>query len=291
MPKKSFLSEYSSRVTPQKVARLLAGWHAQLAGETLLAGQSFNLDFHSVPYFGTHPLVESHYVSQRSRRPPSTLTFLAQDAESQVFCYSNADLRKGEEAEAIFRFIEFWTRQHGRPPPQLVFDSKLTTYAGLDRLDQAQIVFLTLRRRTARLLAEIDQLPPSAWRRITLEVPHRKYRTPRIYEQKVRPRQRTYRQFFINDLGPEEPTILRSNDVHATVRQLVTRYAHRACARRCRALLPYRCPIVLGRLQGRLRHGAACVGQRSLPLDGPPHARLRRGSGTPNLPRLGRHGG
>lgn len=227
MPKKSFLSEYSSRITPQKVARLLAGWHAQLAGETLLAGQSFNLDFHSVPYFGTHPLVESHYVSKRSRRQPSILTFLAQEAESQVFCYSNADLRKGEEAEAIFRFIEFWTRQHGHPPQQLVFDSKLTTYAGLDRLDQAQIVFLTLRRRTARLLAEIDQLPPSAWRRITLEVPHRKYRTPRIYEQKVRPRQRTYRQFFINDLGHEEPTILLTNDVHATARQLVTRYAHR----------------------------------------------------------------
>src|SRR5204863_3917243 len=45
MPKKSFLSEYSSRITPQKVARLLAGWHAHLAGETLLTGASFNLDF------------------------------------------------------------------------------------------------------------------------------------------------------------------------------------------------------------------------------------------------------
>ena len=82
MPKKSFLSEYSSRITPQKVTRLLAGWHAQLAGAALLAGTSFNLDFHSVPYFGTHPLVESHYLSKRSRRQPSILTFLAQDAES-----------------------------------------------------------------------------------------------------------------------------------------------------------------------------------------------------------------
>jgi hypothetical protein len=30
MPKKSFLSEYSSRITPQKVSRLLALWHVQL---------------------------------------------------------------------------------------------------------------------------------------------------------------------------------------------------------------------------------------------------------------------
>ena len=104
MPKKSFLSEYSSRITPQKVARLLAGWHAHLAGETLLTGASFNLDFHSVPYFGTHPLVESHYLSKRSRRQPSILTLLAQDAESQVFCYSNADLRKGEQAEETLTF-------------------------------------------------------------------------------------------------------------------------------------------------------------------------------------------
>ena len=107
MPKRSYLSEYSSRITPQKVANLLAGWHAQLAGETILEGESINLDFHSVPYFGEHPQVESHYLSKRSRRQPSILTFLAQDADSQVFCYSNADIRKGEEAEEIFRFIKF----------------------------------------------------------------------------------------------------------------------------------------------------------------------------------------
>src|SRR5437016_2146469 len=62
MPKKSFLSEYSSRITPQKAARLLALWHARLTPEDLFAGQSLNLDFHSVPYFGEHPLVESHYL-------------------------------------------------------------------------------------------------------------------------------------------------------------------------------------------------------------------------------------
>ncbi len=59
MPKKSFLSEYSSRITPQKVTRLLALWHDQLAGESLVTGV-LNLDFHSVPYFGEHPLVEAH---------------------------------------------------------------------------------------------------------------------------------------------------------------------------------------------------------------------------------------
>ena len=227
MPKRSFLSEYSSRITPQKVSQVLAGWHAELAGETILAGSSINLDFHSVPYFGEHPLVESHYLSKRSRRQPSILTFLAQDADSQVFCYSNADIRKGEEAEEIFRFIKFWTRQHGGPPQHLVFDSKLTTFEGLDRLDEAGITFLTLRRRSPALLKEIANLAPSAWRTVNLDLPQRKYRTPRVFEQKATPRNRTFRQFFIKDLGHDEPTILLTNDQASTAGQLIIRYAKR----------------------------------------------------------------
>jgi transposase len=227
MPKKSFLSEYSSRITPQKVASLLGAWHAQLAGDKLFPGQSFNLDFHSVPYFGEHPLVQSHYLPMRSRRQPSILTFLAQDADSQVFCYSNADIRKGEEADEVFRFIAFWTRQHGSPPQHLVFDSKLTTFEGLDRLDEDGIIFITLRRRSPALLKEIAELPASAWRTVNLDLPQRKYRTPRVYEQKACPRQRTFRQFFIKDLGHDEPTILLTNDRHSTPAQLIGRYAKR----------------------------------------------------------------
>ena len=227
MPKKSFLSEYSSRITPPKVSRLLGQWHSHLTGESLLAGESLNLDFHSVPYFGEHPLVESHYLSKRSRRQPSILTFLAQDADSQVFCYSNADIRKGDEAEEVFRFTAFWKRQYGRLPRHLVFDSKLTTYEGLDRLDAAGITFITLRRRSPSLLVEIENLPPSAWRTVTLEISSRKHRTPRVYEQKARPHQRTFRQFFITDLGHDEPTILLTNDAKSTAKTIITRYAKR----------------------------------------------------------------
>jgi hypothetical protein len=226
IPKKSFLSEYSSRITRQKVLRLLAAWHQQLSGDSLFEGESFNLDFHSVPYFGEQALVERHYVSKRSRRQPSVLTFLAQAAQGQVFCYSNADIRKGEESEEIFRFIDFWTRQHGAPPRHLVFDSKLTTYDRLERLDADGIVFITLRRRSPKLLAEVAALAPSAWRRVTLDIPSRQYQTPRVYEQKVCLITRTFRQLFIQDLGHEDPTILLTNSM-ATPKQLITRYAQR----------------------------------------------------------------
>jgi hypothetical protein len=226
-PKKSYLAEYSHRIDHARTLRLLAAWHDHLAGTALFPGASFNLDFHSVPYYGAHPVVERHYMSARSRRQPSVLVFLAQDAEGQAFCYSNADLRKGEEPEEIFRFIAFWERTHGERPRHLVFDSRLTTYANLARLDGMAITFLTLRRRSASLLAAIAAVPRTAWRTVELDVPTRAYRTPRVFEQPVQLAGRTFRQLYILDLGHEEPTILLTNDRRTAPAPLITRYAQR----------------------------------------------------------------
>ena len=227
IPKKSYLSEYSSRVDPRRTQRLLAAWHGQVAGDKLFPGESFNLDFHSVPYYGEHPVVEKHFVSMRSRRQPSVLAFLAQDADGRAFCYSNADIRKGEESEEIFRFVSFWERTHGAKPRHLVFDSKLTSYKNLVRLDDMDIIFMTLRRRTPGLLAEAAALPRSAWRVVELDVPGRKYKTPRVYDQTVSVAGREFRQLVIQDLGHEEPTILLTNDRRRSAAKLITRYAQR----------------------------------------------------------------
>ncbi len=226
-PKKSYLSEYSSHITHTQNTALLAAYQHQIAGDELLPGRSFNLDFHSVPYYGEHPVIERHYVSMRSRRQSSILTFLAQDADGHAFCYANADLRKGEESEEIFRFISFWEKTHGERPRHLVFDSQLTTYANLARLEKMDITFMTLRRRSAALLKEVMLLPRSAWRTIELDVPARKYRTPRVFEQTITLAGASFRQLFIQDLGHEEPTILLTNDRKSTPTKLITRYAQR----------------------------------------------------------------
>jgi hypothetical protein len=226
-PKKSYLSEYSSRIHHNKTLKILAVWHELVSGTDLFPGESFNLDFHSVPYYGEHPKVEKHFVSARSRSQPSILVFLAQDAGTHAFCYSNADLRKGEQAEEIFQFIDFWKRTHGEYPNHLVFDSKLTTYDGLARLDEMEIPFITLRRRDPKLLKEIVLLPRSAWRKIELDVPTRKYRNPRVYEQKIILRGCTLRQLYVLDLGHDDPTILLTNQQTTTSKALLTRYAQR----------------------------------------------------------------
>ena len=227
MPKKSYLSEYASRVDHRRTLELLSAWHGQVAGAALFEASSFNLDFHSVPYYGEHPGLERHYVSARSRSQPSVLVFLAQDAQGRSFCYANADLRKGEEPDEILRFVAFWERVHRERARELVFDSRLTTYANLARLDAMGIRFITLRRRSPALLREIATLPRSAWRTVELDVPGRKYRTPRVYEQPVRLAGKRFRQFYVLDLGHDEPTIVLTNEPRSSAAKLITRYAQR----------------------------------------------------------------
>jgi len=228
IPKRAYLAEYSSRIDHAMTTKLLAAWQQPAADDHLFAGRSFNLDFHSVPYYGEHPVIERHYVSMRSRRQKSVLTFLAQDAEDHAFCYSNADLRKGEEAAEVFRFIAFWQRTHGGDRPRyLVFDSRLTTYPNLGRLDALGITFITLRRRSPQLRREIALVPRSAWRTVELDVPTRKYRFPRVFEQRVELVQgHTFRQMFIEDLGHDDATILLTNDRRGAA-AVITRYAQR----------------------------------------------------------------
>jgi len=192
-------------------------------------GSSFNLDFHSISFFGEDPFVEKHYVPRRSQRRKAILVFLAQDPEGEVFCYANSDLRKGEPADEVLRFVEFWERQYGERPRELVFDSQLTTYANLSRLNERGITFLTLRRRYPGLLKEVLSQPASAWRTVELDVPQRRFKRPRVIEQRVRLKGYAgeLRQFLIVDLGHEEPTILITNDMRSTPKQLITRYARR----------------------------------------------------------------
>lgn len=228
IPKKSYLSEYSHRLERRHTLRLLGAWQDRLAGAQFASGPSLNLDLYSIPYAGEHPVVQKHDVAMSSRRQPSMPAFLAQDPAADVFCYANADPRKGEEAEEVFRFLDFWKKFHGGAlPGELVFDSKLTTQRGLAQLDQLGVPFITLRRRSPKLLADVHALPASAWRVVNLGAVARKFRTPRVFEEPVTLEGRVYRQLFIQDLGHEEPTILVTNQAGRPHKQLILRYAQR----------------------------------------------------------------
>jgi len=63
-----------------------------------------------------------------------------------VVCYSRADLLRRDQADAILGFVGFWEKSYGRLPAELVFDSRLTTYANLSRLNQVSVTFMTLQQ-------------------------------------------------------------------------------------------------------------------------------------------------
>lgn len=229
VPKRSFLTEYSCRVAPTSYPKLMRDWFDAVSRLGLKWGTSFDLDFHTIPFHGEDALVEKHYVSKRSRRQKGMLAFLAQDAETRVFCYANSELRKDQQNDEVLRFIDFWKQRTGRLPEELIFDSKLTTYANLNKLNQQGIGFITLRRRSKKLLDEVAGTPTPAWRRIELESVSRAYRTPRVLDRRITlpDYDGPLRQLTIADLGHEDPTLLLTNQLTRSASHLIGRYAQR----------------------------------------------------------------
>jgi hypothetical protein len=229
IPKRSFLTEYSCRIDPASYPRLMRLWFDAVGRLGLSRGGSFDLDFHTIPFHGEDALMEKHYVSKRSRRQKGILAFLAQDAEKRVFCYANGQLRKDDQDEEVVRFVEFWRERTGKLPEELIFDSRLTTYGHLNRLNQMGIAFITLRRRSAKMLQKIYQEPISAWRHIELQGVSRIYKTPRVLDRQIQLRdyQGALREIIIDDLGHEEPTFLITNQLRRTPAKLIERYAQR----------------------------------------------------------------
>ena len=229
IPKRSFLTEYSCRISPDRYPVLMQEWFDAMTALGLQRGTSFHLDFHTIPFHGEEALVEKHYVSKRSRSQKGVLAFLAQDAERRVFCYANADILRKDQNDEILRFVEFWKKRTGHLPEELIFDSKLTTYANLDALNRMGIRFITLRRRTEKIVGELVQGPDSAWRQIQLTSLTRAYRTPSIIDKRIEldDYQGELRQIAITDLGHDQPTLLLTNQMRRSASDLLDHYAKR----------------------------------------------------------------
>ncbi len=229
MPKRAFLTEYSCRIDPACYPTLMRLWHDAISTLGLKQGTTFDLDFHPIPFHGEDALVQKHYISKRSRRQKGILAFLAHDADTRVFCYANGQLRKEEQHDEILQFVAYWEQRTGQVPQELIFDSKLTTYANLNRLNQRHIQFITVRRRSQQMLATLAHMPASAWRRVELKNVARAYRRPRVLDEHVHlgGYRGSIRQLTVADLGHEEPTILLTNQMQCAPPALIERYAQR----------------------------------------------------------------
>ena len=147
--------------------------------------RSFALDFHPIPYRGDDAVLENHYLPCRGLAGPSIQSFFAQEHENRVFCYANANLTRDEQAGEVLRFVDFWHGLTGRDPEWLYFDSKLTSYPELSRLNERGISFVTIRRRGVDLLKQLVQRPASDWTGAVIDIPKRRQKRIRYFEQAV----------------------------------------------------------------------------------------------------------
>ena len=275
IPKRSFLTEYSCRIDPACYPEADALWFdaMQRAG---LGARSAPSTWTSTPSPSTARTPWSRSTTSPSAAAGRRASWPSwpRTPRQRVFCYANAELRKDEQNDEILRFVEFWKERTGRLPEELIFDSKLTTYANLNRLNQhghrLHHPATPLAQDAAR---RSRQSPASAWRRIELESVARAYRTPRILDEQdhaaATTRARSAR-LTITDLGHEEPTLAadqpaaraRPGQAHRPLRPADD---HRERHRRRHRLLPHGRPVLGRGHEGQLRPATDPDGQQPLP--------------------------
>ena len=182
IPKRSTLTACSCRVDRRLLPQCTDAWLDAVHGPGLPGGSSFDLDFHTVPYHGRKAFLQKHSVSKRSRRQRGVLTFLVRDARQDTFCFIDATVRKQDQNQAVLRFVDAHRQRTGQLPGELVFDSRLTTYAVLARLQALGIGFLTLRRRSSKMVRKL--LASEGWKRLTLHDIGRQCRHPNVLGQR-----------------------------------------------------------------------------------------------------------
>ena len=227
LPKCTAMSTYSYSLDEVHLSKLQLAFVRRAAKVGLYDGSIVNLDFHSIPHFGDASVLDKHWAGARGKKMKAALSLFAQDAQSKLMLYTNADIRGTEADDEVLAFLSFWKRVKRGLEPTLVFDSRFTSYANLSELDAQGVHFITLRRRGKRLLRQLDELGP--WRRIHIPHAKRKYPNPQVHESTFGPRDYdgTLRQVIVRGTGHDKPTFLISNDFETPADLLVGNYARR----------------------------------------------------------------
>lgn len=228
LPKATALGSYSYRLERSHNVALLNALGKSAVRTEQATGQGFDLDFHAIMHYGDDVALETHYVPRRSQRTEAVLTFFAQDNATHNLVYANATCRSSTRAREVVEFARHWKRVTRRLPELLVFDSKVTTGAGLAELDALGVRFLTIRQRSPRIMRDLEALPRSAWSRISLDRSG-DYSHPEVHEDSVQVRgcSRPLRQIAVRGLGHLHPTLILTNDSRLRAAALVDRYAKR----------------------------------------------------------------
>jgi len=231
LPKTAWYTSYSDRVTGEMNRKFLKQLHRVWMKAGLLEDTS-NLDFTTIPYWGDDSHLENNWSGKRGKALSSMLAVLAHDPDSGLIDYGNANIMQKDESAVVLEFLDFY---HGNSTKKnerlryIVFDSRFTNYENLKKLDQAEIKFITIRRRGKLMLDRITDLPTEGWKKIKVECAGNKHRTLRVYDELVflKGYDQEIRQISITGNGKIKPAVIITNDFDLTIEKAIRKYARR----------------------------------------------------------------
>jgi len=230
-PKTTATSTYSYMVDKETIQSFMKEFISRMSATypQYYQGDTINLDFHSIPHYGEKSEMDDNWVGARHQRLKSALTLFAQDGESRHILYANTDLDRVDEPIEIMNFVDYWTDVKGIIEQTLVFDSKLTTYEMLEKLDIDKIKFITLRRRGKKLIENANSIPDKDWIKVDLKKEKRKFNKFKMHESRITlPRTNLkVRQVIFKEHGRKLPTFLITNNFEIELETLALQYANR----------------------------------------------------------------
>ncbi len=227
LPKAAWLSSYSHRITRKMNLDFLKSLHNIWLDAGVLSDTA-NLDFTTIPYWGNDSHLENNWSGKRNKALSSMLAILAQDPDSGIITYSDTNIRHDKQSQVVLEFLDFYQSNGKSDLRYLVFDSKLTTYENLKRLDP-DIKFLTIRRRGKKVVDELNKLPATEWKRIRVQTGDGKGRYVKVNDTSVLlpGYGGNIRQIAITGHGKIKPALIITNDFDCPCEQLVRKYARR----------------------------------------------------------------
>lgn len=231
LPKSTYMNTYSCRTSSDMLLRFQQEVIDKFCAvyPQFYRSKFINLDFHSIPHFGDESEMEKVWCGARGKAMKGAHTIFAQDGQSNVILYTRADILRKEESEEIKRFVSYWKTIRGCLEETLVFDCKFTKYKVLDELTEDGVKFITLRKRSQKLIEQALEIPKEKWQKIRLPISKRKHCNLLVYESKVTLKdcQNEFRQIIVKDHGRAKPTFIITNNMELRLAVLVEVYAKR----------------------------------------------------------------
>lgn len=235
LPKSSWLSSYSGRVTKEMNMEFLKGLHKIWLDHGLLS-DSCNLDFTTIPYWGDDRHLENNWSGKRNKALGSMLAVLAQDPDNGIIDYGSCDVQHKNQSAVVLEYLDFYRQAPGSKQDikYLVFDSKFTNYENLSKLDDENIKFITIRRRGKNILEQIGQ--NTHYKTVRVEASGLKKRTLKVRDEQITLRGyadaktgllKPIRQITITGNGKIKPALIITNDFEISVEKVVRKYCRR----------------------------------------------------------------